>query len=346
MTEHAMTTTTTDLATTEVSAHILEQVVVGGDLSALSPSDRMIYYRAVCESIGVNPLTQPFEYIRLNGKLVLYAKRSCTDQLRAVRKITATIVSTERMDDVYIVRARASLPDGRYDESIGAVAIGNLRGEPLANALMKAETKSKRRATLALVGLGWLDETEVETIPGARMGEAALSAPEAPALQVRPFRPEAAKATAAQVKAIYLIARNEHQLGEEELDERCQQEYGVVPAQLTKRQASEFIDKLKSGSVPEPGSDVDELFPPEPAASVATSANDAEDEAVRLRLKCAQKVRDMGRDLGDFGRWFQMKYGCPMHEAGIDALLDCQEELAKMAAKVAKKTQAQGEITI
>ena len=43
--------------------------------------------------------------------------------------------------------------------------IAKLTGDALANALMKAETKAKRRATLSLCGLGFLDETEIETIP-------------------------------------------------------------------------------------------------------------------------------------------------------------------------------------
>ena len=34
----------------------------------------------------------------------------------------------------------------------------------LANAIMKAETKAKRRVTLSICGLGMLDETELETI--------------------------------------------------------------------------------------------------------------------------------------------------------------------------------------
>jgi hypothetical protein len=40
-------------------------------------------------------------------------------------------------------------------------------GEALEIAFLKAETKSKRRVTLSICGLGMLDETEVETIPGA-----------------------------------------------------------------------------------------------------------------------------------------------------------------------------------
>jgi hypothetical protein len=68
---------------------------------------------------------------------------------------------------VYIVTSKASLPDGRCTESIGAVNIAGLKGEMYANAIMKAETKAKRRATLDLLGLGVLDESEAESIPNA-----------------------------------------------------------------------------------------------------------------------------------------------------------------------------------
>ena len=148
---------------------IMELVIATGDLAKLTPAQRNGYYQAVCKSLGLNPLTRPFEYIVLNGKLTLYARRDATDQLRARHNVSIDIVSRERLDDVYVVMARATTEDGRSDESIGAVAVGGLKGDALANALMKAETKAKRRATLSLVGLGWLDETEVETVPGARV---------------------------------------------------------------------------------------------------------------------------------------------------------------------------------
>ncbi|MEK9723282.1 MAG: hypothetical protein VW405_07335 [Rhodospirillaceae bacterium] len=73
------------------------------------------------------------------------------------------------MDDVFVVTAIAADKTGRTDAATGAVAIGNLTGESLANALMKAETKAKRRVTLSLCGLGMLDESEVETIPDAQV---------------------------------------------------------------------------------------------------------------------------------------------------------------------------------
>jgi hypothetical protein len=147
---------------------LMESVLLGGDMGKLSAADRLKFYKNVCESLGLNPLTQPFSYIQLNGKLVLYASRNCTDQLRATRKINLSIVARERMEDVYVVTARATMPDGRSDESVGAVALGSLKGEALANALMKAETKAKRRATLSVCGLSWADESEVGSIPNAQ----------------------------------------------------------------------------------------------------------------------------------------------------------------------------------
>lgn len=149
---------------------LLEQVVVGGDLARLTPAQRLDYYRRVCESLGLNPLTRPFDYLHLNGRLVLYATRTATDQLRANRGISITITSREMLPEagLYVVTARAAGRDGRADEAVGAVSIKGLQGEALANALMKAETKAKRRATLSLAGLGWMDETEAGDVPGAR----------------------------------------------------------------------------------------------------------------------------------------------------------------------------------
>jgi uncharacterized metal-binding protein len=116
--------------------------------------------------VGLNPLTKPFEYISLNGKLTLYATRGCTDQLRALRRIEVHKLERERADDLAIVTAYGRDHTGRQDSAIGAVNILNLKGEALANALMKAETKAKRRLTLSLAGLGLLDEIEAESIPG------------------------------------------------------------------------------------------------------------------------------------------------------------------------------------
>lgn len=146
----------------------IEQAVVNGDLAKLSPQQRVLHFKRVCDSLGLNPLTQPFSYLQLNGKLVLYARKDTTDQLRRLHKVSITITARELVEEVYVVTARATMPDGRTDESIGAVNVANLRGENLANAYMKTEAKAKRRVTLSIVGLGWLDESEVSSIQGAQ----------------------------------------------------------------------------------------------------------------------------------------------------------------------------------
>ena len=143
----------------------IESVLIGGDLSKLTAPQREFYYKSVCESLGLNPLTKPFDYITLNGKLVLYASKGCAEQLRSIRKISITITAREMIGELCVVTANAKGPDGREDSSTGVVNVGGLKGEMLANAMMKAETKAKRRVTLSICGLNMLDETEVETIP-------------------------------------------------------------------------------------------------------------------------------------------------------------------------------------
>ena len=148
-------------------AAVLEQVIVKGDLSKLTEAERISYYAKVCESVGLNPFTRPFEYLTLNGKMILYARKDCTEQLRARDGVSIVELHREVAEGVYLVTAHARNKDGREDLAIGAVNIEGLKGEAKANAMMKAETKAKRRVTLSICGLGMLDETEVESIPSA-----------------------------------------------------------------------------------------------------------------------------------------------------------------------------------
>lgn len=147
---------------------IVERVMLVGDLAKLKPEDRVNYYNTTCQSLGLNPLTRPFEYITLNGKLQLYARKDATDQLRRIYGISVRITARERVGDCWVVTANASTPQGRTDESVGAVSVGKATGDALANMLMKAETKAKRRVTLSICGLGMMDETELETITDAK----------------------------------------------------------------------------------------------------------------------------------------------------------------------------------
>jgi hypothetical protein len=149
-----------------VKTDIMESVLVKGDLAKLTPDERVQYYGQVCNSLGLNPLTKPFEYVTLNNRLTLYALRGATDQLRKINNVTLEIVSREIANDILTVHVRAKLPDGRADEDLGSVYYPEtLKGEARANAELKAVTKGKRRVTLSICGLGWLDELEIDDIP-------------------------------------------------------------------------------------------------------------------------------------------------------------------------------------
>jgi hypothetical protein len=141
---------------------VIDDVIARGDLSKLTPEQRVVHYHNVCRDLGLNPNTEPFGYITLQGKLVLYAKRTATDQLRKVNGINIQVVDRVVNDGMLTVHVRAEDKHGRTDEDFGCVSIIGLRGEAAANAMMKAITKAKRRVTLSISGLGYADESEIE----------------------------------------------------------------------------------------------------------------------------------------------------------------------------------------
>lgn len=258
---------------------LIERVVIHGDLKGLSPAERTQYYAAVCKSLGLNPLTRPFDYILLNGKLTLYAKRDATEQLRRVHGVSIERLEREVTEGIYTVTAYAVDASGRKDSSLGAVAIDNLKGEARANAMMKAETKSKRRVTLSICGLGLLDETEVETIPHAVVdGPQVELAPDRgesepkeapppsqgagsdspPSEESIPFESEEEvkerlasppKITPAQVRKIKAMQRtlvDAGALSDEAMQRALGEHYGTPHVhELTLAQASDLIDRLE-----------------------------------------------------------------------------------------------------
>lgn len=152
-----------ELVSQDKKASALELALVSNDISKLSPVDRVFYISRLCESLGLNPLTKPFEIIPLKGKETLYATKSATDQLRALHKISIYNITEKIDNEVVTITAYARDHTGREDTDIGSVTIKGLSGEALANARMKCLTKAKRRVTLSICGLGMMDETEIES---------------------------------------------------------------------------------------------------------------------------------------------------------------------------------------
>jgi len=156
----------------QVAWSAIESALVKNDYSKLNAEERMALLNKTCESMGLNPLGQPFGFFNLQGKEVLYAKKNCADQLGRVYGISM-LDMTDKFDEknnIFSVTVKMQDRDGRINMDRGDVFVSPaLKGNDLANTYMKAVTKAKRRCILSMCGLGFLDETEVSDIPGARV---------------------------------------------------------------------------------------------------------------------------------------------------------------------------------
>lgn len=254
----------------------LTRVMVQGDLAKLTEPQRAEYYGNVCNSLGLNPLTRPFDFIVLNGKMQLYTRKDCTDQLRKRDRVSVQIVGRDTMDGVHIVTARATLPDGRTDESSGAVPVKGKAGEDLANAIMKCETKAKRRVTLSICGLGFTDESELDSIPAGqivRVNAEAKSQPVAAitngektvvGLATKPTREAIAAARPAWMRS-QGVDPNDAEAVKKKWSEMLEFRYGVkTTPELLERDAAALLTEIQRvGHTRE----VEEVFGPATAAT-------------------------------------------------------------------------------
>jgi hypothetical protein len=135
----------------------LEHVLGTGDLAQLSNTERVGHYLRLCRSLGLNPLSRPFDWIEFDGKLTLYPNQSCAAQLRRQHQIRVEVTRREPVGEMFCVEVKGTTPDGREDFASKYVPLtnkfGRLTGQNYANALMKAETGAKRRVTFSMVGL-------------------------------------------------------------------------------------------------------------------------------------------------------------------------------------------------
>ena len=139
------------------------QAAISGNLAKLTAEGQVKYYNALCKFTGLNPLGFPFEWITFQGKLKLYPKKECADQLRGVHKISATIIERTFFDDICMVRVMSTTPDGRKFESTGAVPYTkNMPALDRCKAIKVAETQAYRRGTFGLVGLGNLSDEDTD----------------------------------------------------------------------------------------------------------------------------------------------------------------------------------------
>ena len=157
--------TETELIPVSNNSELISNLVLNGDISKMSNEMKVQYYNQLCHSLNLNPVTKPFQIIAFQGKTILYATKDCTEQLRKINKVSIVELNQDLKEGLCISKCKVQDKDNRYDIATGVVNISGLKGGDLANAIMKSETKAKRRATLSICGLGILDESELDTMP-------------------------------------------------------------------------------------------------------------------------------------------------------------------------------------
>jgi hypothetical protein len=150
----------------QMNGALIEKITLGNDLSGLSSIEKVQYINHVCNTLGLNPATRPIQLIKFQGKEIPYFTKDATEQLRKINHVSINNLETKILDEnLYVVMASAQTNNGRHDSSTGVVNIAGLKGDAMANAMMKAETKAKRRVTLSICGLGFMDESEIDSLP-------------------------------------------------------------------------------------------------------------------------------------------------------------------------------------
>lgn len=174
----------TDLTPEERNAKIAN-LMTTGDLGKMSKTEKDQFLVTLATLHNLSPWPAPFMTIPgQGGKEILYATKACTDQLRKVHGISLEItyegplkLGDQTNHDVYVARCKATDRDGRTDEEVGSVNIKGKFGDDLANQIMKAVTKAKRRVTLTITGLSLPSEEEVETFTNYQQAQQAPTGP-------------------------------------------------------------------------------------------------------------------------------------------------------------------------
>jgi len=162
-----------------------------------------------------------------------------------------------------LFRARVSIPGGG-----AATGWGSETADDFGDYIEKAETKALGRALAALgYGTQFCEDFDFAANSAQKVKRAAAAQPQraatAPPAErnrvvdapvsssgLKVVRDGALAATTSQLKAIYAIGRDLPHSGDGNVEARCRALFGRPPSELTKRQASEFIDALRKPSAP------------------------------------------------------------------------------------------------
>lgn len=168
-----------------------------GDLSTLPEAEQDRVLVKMCAHYGLDPILRPFCIIPAQGKKIWYPTKAATDMVASRDALTRKFKERRIDKELMICEIIMEITDGkRIEEGTAVVSLGEfvrdpksgqiteqmMRGEAVANAIMRCETKAKRRATLAWFGM-----------PDGTGGED-LESPPATSSTARPVQPAATEA--------------------------------------------------------------------------------------------------------------------------------------------------------
>jgi hypothetical protein len=138
------------------------------DLGQLTEAEKQTHYENICEAAGLDPALNLLRYRMMDDgtgtgrqHLVLYATKAATDAIRGAQGISDLEQTEALIGTAYIVATKVQNKEGRTLIARGSVDIEGKRGRALENGIALAQTRSSRRAALAMSGLGLLDESEL-----------------------------------------------------------------------------------------------------------------------------------------------------------------------------------------
>lgn len=140
------------------------RATMSGDWNGVSDADRMRFLKHMCDALSIPLVLNPFKFISMKGKTVLYSTAEAAFSLARKNKMTVK-VTEERFDkesQILTVKVTATHPKGEQSDDVGKIYLGGLSGQDRANAEMKAVTKAKRRAIFSALGLSVMDEDEIK----------------------------------------------------------------------------------------------------------------------------------------------------------------------------------------
>lgn len=124
-------------------------------------------------------------------------------------------------------------------------AVNRIIPAHLAKAVIAARVGALRSKGRPVVTEDTTSAAQISSATRAQLG----TAPRTEAPEQQAPSSDQPRATEAQIKAMYVIARNERQYEQAEFETRCMEVFGGLPNELTKREASEVIDRLKAGTI-------------------------------------------------------------------------------------------------